>query len=283
MGVCKYCGQPAGFLRNQHSECAERHKQRVEVKRQGCKRIAQEAGRAIANSADLNELDKKVQEIAASSYIADSEIRKHLAEGWGLAVDLFLEDGIIDESEEKRLAFFKHKFQLVAGELDEFGALTKTVKSLVLRDVLNGVIPKRVSNQGVPQINFQKGEQVVWTFENTEYLEDKTRKQYVGGSRGMSVRVMKGVYYRVGSFKGHTVEQTERVHVDTGLFAMTNKNVYFVGSSKSVRIPYSKIVSFEPFSNGLGVMRDTATAKSQLFVTGDGWFAYNLAVNLAQL
>ena len=30
-------------------------------------------------------------------------------------------------------------------------------------------------------------------------------------------------------------------------------------------------------------MRDAQTAKYQSFQTGDGWFAYNLATNLAQM
>ena len=30
-------------------------------------------------------------------------------------------------------------------------------------------------------------------------------------------------------------------------------------------------------------MRGTQTAKPQTFPTGDGWFVYNLAVNLSQL
>ena len=30
-------------------------------------------------------------------------------------------------------------------------------------------------------------------------------------------------------------------------------------------------------------MRDAQTAKPQAFKTGDGWFSYNLAVNLAQM
>ena len=30
-------------------------------------------------------------------------------------------------------------------------------------------------------------------------------------------------------------------------------------------------------------MRDAQTAKPQSFRTGNGWFAYNLAVNLAQM
>lgn len=32
----------------------------------------------------------------------------------------------------------------------------------------------------------------------------------------------------------------------------------------------------QPFDDGIGVMRDTASAKPESFVIGDGWFAYNL-------
>nr|CBX28878.1 hypothetical protein N47_B20240 [uncultured Desulfobacterium sp.] len=152
-----------------------------------------------------------------------------------------------------------------------------------MADVLNGVIPQRMSIDGNLPINLQKGEQIVWAFSGSKYLEDKTRRQFVGGSQGVSIRVMKGVYYRVGAFKGQAVEHTERIHIDTGWVVVTNKNIYFAGPRKSVRLPYKKIVSFEPFSDGVGVMRDAATAKPQIFVTGDGWFTYNLVTNLSQL
>jgi hypothetical protein len=153
----------------------------------------------------------------------------------------------------------------------------------VLREVLNGVVPKRMTfNSNLP-INFQKGEQIVWVFPESSYLEDKTRRQYVGQSKGVSVRVMKGVYYRVGAFQGQPVEWIERVHLDTGYVVITNKNLYFAGPSKSLRIPYKKIVSFLSFSDSIGIIRDAANAKPQIFVTGDGWFPYNLLTNLAQL
>jgi len=48
------------------------------------------------------------------------------------------------------------------------------------------------------------------------------------------------------------------------------------------RIPYAKIVSFTPFSDGIGLHRDAVTAKPQFFVTGDDWFTYNAVVNLAK-
>jgi hypothetical protein len=83
--------------------------------------------------------------------------------------------------------------------------------------------------------------------------------------------------------KGHSVDRIERIHIDTGLLAITNKNIYFSGEEKGFRIPYAKIVAFHPFDEGVGIIRDTANAKLQIFVTGDGWFTYNLVTNLANL
>lgn len=283
MGNCKYCGKPAGFLRSKHAECEEQHRQRELVIQGGRQRIAAEVLRAVKGSDNFDELEKAISEIEQSSFVPSSERKALLVKGWENSVEQFLEDGILDATEEKRLVEFKERFALSQSDLDKNGALTKTAKAVVLRDVLNGVIPQRMSVDGNLPINFQKGEQVVWAFSGSKYLEDKTRRQFVGGSQGISLRVMKGVYYRVGAFKGHAVESTERVHIDTGWVVITNKNIYFAGSQKSVRIPYAKIVSFEPFSDGIGVMRDSATAKPQIFVTGDGWFTYNLVTNLSKL
>ena len=113
---------------------------------------------------------------------------------------------------------------------------------------------------------------MVWVFRPCDYLEDKTRRQYVGGSQGVSFRIAKGVYYRIGAFHGQPIDHTERVQVDTGIVVATNKNIYFAGPAKSLRIPYAKIVSFQPFDNGIGIIRDAASAKPQIFVTHDGWF-----------
>lgn len=283
MGNCKYCGKPAGFLSSKHAECEEQHWQRERVIQGGRQRIAVEVLRAIKGSESFDILEKTIAEIEQTSFIPPTERKALLTKGWENSVEQFLEDGILDTTEEKRLVEFKERFALSQSEIDRNGALTKTAKAAVLRDVLNGVIPQRMSVDGNLPINLQKGEQIVWAFSGSKYLEDKTRRQFVGGSQGVSVRVMKGVYYRVGAFKGQAVEHTERVHIDTGWVVVTNKNIYFAGPRKSVRLPYAKIVSFEPFSDGIGVMRDTATAKAQIFVTGDGWFTYNLVTNLSQI
>jgi hypothetical protein len=283
MGNCKYCEKPAGFLRRKHAECEENHLNRERLIERGRQQIAIEALNAIKSSDSLDNAEKKILEIEQSSFVPSSERKILLSKSWENAVEHFLEDGILDAIEESRLVEFSNHFALSQSDLDKNGALTKITKSAIIRDVLNGTIPKRLMIDGSLSINFQKGEQLVWVFTGSKYLEDKTRRQYVGRSQGVSVRVMKGVYYRTGAFKGHAVEYTERVHIDTGQFVITNKNIYFAGPKKSIRIPYAKIVSFEPFSDGIGITRDAATAKPQIFVTGDGWFTYNLATNLSQL
>ena len=60
------------------------------------------------------------------------------------------------------------------------------------------------------------------------------------------------------------------------MLGLTTKHIYFAGSRKRFRVRYDKIVAFDPFSDGFGIMRDAQTAKPQTFQTGDGWFPYNL-------
>jgi hypothetical protein len=283
LGNCKYCGKPAGLLRSSHAECHERNLKRERVAEGGRQRIAGEVVRAIKGPASFDELETAIAEIERSSFVATTERNALLIKGWENAVEQFLEDGLLDTNEEHRLAEFQERFALSQLELDRSGSLTRVAKAGVLRDVVNGRVSKRMSFSEPLPINFQKGEQPVWAFASSEYLEDKTRRQMVGGSQGISVRLAKGVYYRVSAFKGEAVERTERTHVDTGIVVATNKSIYFVGPKKSLRLPYEKIVSFQRFSDGLGVARDAVTAKPQYFITGDGWFTYNLVTNLAQL
>lgn len=70
--------------------------------------------------------------------------------------------------------------------------------------------------------------------------EMRKRREYVGGYSGFSVRIARGVYYRVGGFKGNPVEKTELTHVDEGVLVFTNKNLYFVGQTRSYKIPYKR-------------------------------------------
>jgi hypothetical protein len=283
LGNCKYCGKPAGFLSFKHKECEEQHVQLEHSIQAGKQQISLAASDWIGGSDDFDGLEKTISAIEKSSFVPITERRALLIEGWERAVKQFVDNGIVSPAEEERLDLFKTRFSLTEGDLDLHGAYSTLVKSCVLRDILNGIVPQRCSIDGNLPVNLQKGEQVVWAFPQSKYLEDRVRREYVGGSQGVSVRVMKGVYYHVGAFKGQAVEHTESIHIDTGLVVVTNKSIYFSGPVRSLRLPYAKIVSFESFSNGIGIFRDAANAKAQFLLTGDGWFTYNLVMNLSKL
>jgi len=249
---------------------------------EGRARISSEVILAIKSTESFDKLEQRIAEIEHLFFVPPADRNRLLVRGWESSAEHFLENEILDTADEARLAEFKDYFGLSQRELDRNGAMTRTAKARVLREVLNGNVP-RMSIDGSIPINYQKDEQTVWAFPNSIYLEDKTRRQYIVDSRGVGVQFMNGVYYRRDSFKGRTVEQAERMHVDTGWVVVTSKYIYFAGARKILRLPYAKIISFVPFGDGIGVMRDTAAAKLQIFVTGDGWFTYNLVVNLAQL
>jgi hypothetical protein len=275
MGDCRYCGKAAGIFRARHSECADKHELAL-------RRLSEVVRESAVGRASADDVEQAVDS-AKSAFAKEAEIRRELVAGWEGAVDQFLEDDVLEETEEKQLVAFQQSYRLTQEELDENGAYSRIEKSAVLRELVNGTIPEGVRVEGILPFNFQKGEQTVWVFPNVEYLEDRTRREYVGGSHGVSVRIAKGVYYRTSSFRGHPVERTERTLVDEGILAVTNKHIYFGGPRKSFRIRHDKIVTHMPFTDGVGVVRDALTAKPQVFVTGDGWFSYNLLVNLARL
>ncbi|MEO0108014.1 MAG: hypothetical protein ABIK62_02425, partial [candidate division WOR-3 bacterium] len=158
-------------------------------------------------------------------------------------------------------------------------AWTRMVKAAVLRDLSNGIAPQRVHVTGTLPFNFMTSEHLIWIFSGVQYYEDRVQRQYVGGYQGVSIRIAKGVYYRTGGFRGRPVETTNQVLLDTGTMAVTNKHLYFAGGSRSFRIRHEKIVTLQPYTDGITIVRDAASARPQTFVTGDGWFTHNLLSN----
>ncbi len=270
-------------MRSAHPDCAKKEKQKTAQASLGMTKLVEAIAHGITTGTSLDVLDRSIVTIEQQYGISPGSRSENLVRGWERAVDAALEDNILEEIEEQRLLLFQQHFNLSQSDLDRNGSWMKITQASVLREVLNGKVPTRVNLSGATGINFQKGESIVWAFKSTRYLEDKTRRTFTGTSQGMSFKIAKGVYYRVGAFKGRPIETTERIHLDTGLLVVTDKNIYFAGPAKSIRVPYTKIVSFQPYSDGLGIMKDNATAKPQTFLTGDGWFVYNLVTNLSQL
>ena len=254
-----------------------------ELDRAGADRVVMEARLAAISVRDG---DGHLQDLALSirqAGLDQGEANRLLIRAWETAVQGALEDGLLSLDEENALARYADHFSLAQQDLDRNGVQTSLVQTAVLRDVTQGIIPKRPRVNGAVPFNLMKSEQLVWVIEGVDYLETVVRRERRGSSQGLSIRVARGLYYRPSAFRSRPIEWEETVHADTGMLGLTTKHIYFAGSRKRFRVRYDKIVAFEPFSDGFGIMRDAQTAKPQTFRTGDGWFAHDLTINLAQM
>ena len=279
MGDCRYCGKPAGFLRKQHRECADKRERAAESIKELCVDAALRGG-------DFDALPARIREAAAGGFIEmpDRQLRKMLAAGWRNAVVEAMEDHALSTQEKRGLNRYRARFGLTEKQLNRAGHFELFTKMALLNSLVeHGVIP-RVDRRrararfGRLPFNLMKSEALVWMFRNVGYMEQVTRREFRGQSMGASFRVAKGVYVRPGTFRGKSVETKSMEHTDSGVLGVTTKHIYFKGDEKSFRVRLEKIVSFEPYQDGLGIMRDTARAKPETFTMDpvDAWFSINL-------
>ena len=234
---------------------------------------------ALTPSDTYNHLDELQSSVRALRLPPD-ETRQLLIDAWVAAVEGSMEDGILTQAEENALFRYMAYFNFSRDEVED--AHRDLVRAVVIRDLMEGEITYRLNVTGHP-FNLQKSEKLVWAFRGVQYIETKTKRERRGTSHGLSIRVARGLYYRPSTFKSRVHEWDENVHVDTGILGVTPKHLYFSGPRKSFRVRYDKIVAYDPFSDGIGFTQDAANAKPKKFVTGDGWFIYNLVTNLSNL
>ena len=235
----------------------------------------------------FEDLDAALKE----SGLRNADQARILADVWRVVVPTVIEDGLLSEDAEEAATQFMNYFDLDVDDLNQNGAVREFLHAVILRRSIDGDFADfgDLSAAAVEQghripFNLLKSETLVWLGRGAHYSTLETRREFRGSSHGLSIRVANGLYYRPSAFSGRSVASEAVTHADTGMLGITTKHLYFHGPVKRFRVRYDKIVSFEPYSDGLGFMRDNLRAKPETFTVGedDGWFLYNLVMNLAQ-
>ena len=214
--------------------------------------------------------------------LGDEEVEKIVLENsFDKIVECFLEDDLLSENEENRLIYFIEYFKFSQEDLNKNKSYEKVILASILRSITEGIIPEKIRVvEGTIPFNLNKNEKMIWIFQDTDYYEDTVKCTYQGNSNGISMKVAKGVYYRIGNFKGQTIETKILKYIGRGFLGFTDKHIYFYSYDKSFRIPYSKIVTILPYEEGVRIQKEGVTAKPQIFNNINGWFVYNLIINL---
>jgi hypothetical protein len=133
----------------------------------------------------------------------------------------------------------------------------------LLRHISEGDLP----NVAVPGLALQKHEVSHWV-EPASLLEERVlNREYVGQSRGVSVRIARGVTYRVGAQRGRMVTTTGIVVVSRGSVVITNKRVVFRGDTKGFSIRLDQLLDAQVFEDGLRLMDGSGKARQLQLAT----------------
>ena len=257
---------------------AERQKQLQIIKENTNEELCEKTLSVIANKEPITTLDNDYQNltILQRECTLDKVFENIVKNG--------IEDGEITDEEESAINTFSEHFGIVKANYETKDWYEKYIKLLTIKDILNGIVPqRRVVTIGQYFLNLAKEEKLIWRFDNVEFLEEVKKTHYEGASSGVSIRIAKGVYYRVGAVKGTPVTTTELKQKAVGTLFVATKHLYFYSEKKSVKIPFVKVVSFTSYTDGLGVQKDGVTAKPQAFRNLDGWFIFNLVSNINNL
>jgi hypothetical protein len=131
-----------------------------------------------------------------------------------------------------------------------------------------------------PNVILRDGELVFLVTSGVAVEEKVVRREYAGGSRGVSIRVAKGVSFRVGNSRGHSVPISELVPISEGQLIITSLRVIFQGNPKSFADPVEKLIDIGPGVDGLrySVMNRT-TPRMVRYAPGTDYEAVLAALN----
>jgi hypothetical protein len=94
----------------------------------------------------------------------------------------------------------------------------------------------------------RKGELVLWTGFGIYQVAGRTPTTFSGGSQGVSIPIVAGIRYKVGSFKGQMTPGVEmQMDKDQGMVKLTNQRLIFAGPIATTEWAFAKLLS--TFSN----------------------------------
>ena len=158
-----------------------------------------------------------------------------------------------------------------ASFIKEKPAVLHCLRSAVIENHLNrGVLPEKgfkAARELLPgderplPFLLRKKEVLLFCAGSVGMTETKMESRYEAGSRGVTLRIAKGVSYRVGNVKGRRVSEEVEEYAGRGPVAVTNVNLYYECGGKSRRVALEKIVSVKRHRCDLTWVKDAARPK----------------------
>lgn len=208
--------------------------------------------RVAVNDGNINPAEMRwFEDFRVNTQLAPEDLNKLILEAFSDLIAKYCADRRITPDERAKLEQVAN-----ALELDR-GAIVEMNKTIQYYELLNAVERAPIDDLpviGSGNIFLKRGEIEYMTLPCEMLAERVVARHYRGGSRGVSIRVMKGVSFRVGQSRGISVPETAIVKVCSGELTLTNQRVVYSGNTKSFNSSLEKVVDAEFYTDGVRLM-----------------------------
>lgn len=263
MGDCKYCGQPAGFLRWSHTECKENHYLHLA-------NFKETIDHCFDKKIDFDEFDDTFRKLGQDGVISQKEVDQLFQLSFDEFAEKIINRGRITDEELEEIERFIKKTEWSEDRIDCHGFLSKVIYLHVNQSVQNGIVPTfHTIPKNVCPFILNPNEEIIWIFNNVDFYQTKLHKSYTGGSSGVSIRITKGVYYKVGGHKGRIESNYSLDYIDSGSIYLTTNGIYYKSYNQALELPFNKLLTFECDSRCIKIQLKTSRSNLMKFSNVD--------------
>jgi hypothetical protein len=160
-----------------------------------------------------------------------------------------LADRVLDPEEEKRISLVMQRYG--NPQLDpESQEIIERARALY-HAMTGPLVPVETP------LLLRKGEFCVYGTK-ARAMEERSRTVRVNyGGPTARIKIMKGVYYSMGSLGVSRQTESYMHSFGEGVLAATNRRLLWMSPSKTISLPLQKIVMFEPYSDGVKLHKET--------------------------
>lgn len=253
--TCDVCGNEVGFFggligRKLCGSCdSERKAQEREAREQARERF--EIDLATLRDCTLSSpgAGEQLKAKASAAGMSDKDFRDRCLMELERYLEVILEDDLMTVVEGERFDAYSDALG-ISNEVfqDEFQDF---IPRLYVAKANDGRLPTMRQEQLMGTLMLKEGE-VAHMEANASLMKLITKREWQGGYRGFSFKLVKGVRFHTGSVRGRSVDAgTELKEEDVGFLTVTSERLIFRGDRKTVEIQFSKLLSLNVFEDGI--------------------------------
>ena len=228
--------KPSGFFARRRDERAVRAVAQQDFEALGLAAAKGEPGAIDRLSAELS---------AARSQYRPRQFEQRLLQILRFAAHEVLADDVLTSREETHL-------------VNLLDALGVTIDLLAQRDadLYESLMIARINDGRLPNVDpgsalLKRGE-VAHGLYTAALMKEVVRREYRGGSSGVSIPIGMGMRYRTSRTRGRSVVVgTDLVPADTGQLLITSQRALFLGSKKTLEFRFDRLVGIQQYTDGI--------------------------------